>query len=133
MGQTVDTYCKNARIGENYFIHADLIPSLAKAAIAVGADGLIIEMHPNPAEAKSDGAQSLTPDQFRELVQDLQIIARSVNRELDLPVADTGIEPLRKKINLIDRDIVQLLADRMKLVQAFGHLFCICLRFVLEP
>ncbi|HWQ71754.1 MAG TPA: bifunctional 3-deoxy-7-phosphoheptulonate synthase/chorismate mutase [Desulfitobacteriaceae bacterium] len=98
----------------------DLIPSLAKAAIAVGADGLIIEMHPNPAEAKSDGAQSLTPDQFQELIQDLQVIAHSVNRELDLPLADTGIEPLRKKINLIDREIVQLLADRMKLVRQIG-------------
>lgn len=98
----------------------DLIPSLAKAAIAVGADGLLVEMHPNPAEAKSDGAQSLTPDQFRELVQELQIIARSVNRELHLPLEAPGIEPLRTRINLIDRDIVQLLADRMKLAQKIG-------------
>jgi 3-deoxy-7-phosphoheptulonate synthase len=98
----------------------DLIPSLARAAIAVGADGLIIEMHPNPAEAQCDGAQSLTPDQFRKLLQELQIIARSVNRELDLPVEETGIEPLRKRINLIDQNIVQLLADRMKLVKKIG-------------
>ncbi|MDD2234272.1 MAG: bifunctional 3-deoxy-7-phosphoheptulonate synthase/chorismate mutase [Desulfitobacteriaceae bacterium] len=98
----------------------DLIPSLAKAAIAVGADGLLVEMHPNPAEAMCDGAQSLTPAQFRELLKELQVIGHGVNRELYLPLEDTGIEPLRKRINLIDRDIVQLLADRMKLVRRIG-------------
>ena len=42
---------------------------LAKAAVAAGADGLMIEVHNNPAKAKCDGAQSLTPDQFDELMQ----------------------------------------------------------------
>ncbi len=48
---------------------AFMVPELAKAAVAVGADGLMIEVHNDPARAKSDGAQSLTPDQFDELMQ----------------------------------------------------------------
>ena len=49
--------------------HAWMVPQLAKAAVAAGADGLMIEVHNNPAKAKCDGAQSLTPDQFDELMQ----------------------------------------------------------------
>ena len=48
--------------------HAWMVPQLAKAAVAAGADGLMIEVHNNPAKAKCDGAQSLTPDQFDELM-----------------------------------------------------------------
>lgn len=51
---------------------AFMVPSLAQAAVAVGADGLMIEVHDNPAKAKSDGAQSLTPDQFDELMRVLR-------------------------------------------------------------
>ncbi len=53
----------------------DLVPSLAKAAVAVGADCLMIEVHPNPPVALSDGPQQLTPDQFRDLVGELRDIA----------------------------------------------------------
>ena len=49
--------------------HAWMVPQLAKAAVAAGADGLMIEVHNDPAKAKCDGAQSLTPDQFDELMQ----------------------------------------------------------------
>ena len=45
-----------------------LVTPLAKASVAVGADGLIVEVHPNPEEAFSDGAQSLLPDQFSEMM-----------------------------------------------------------------
>ena len=45
-----------------------LVTPLAKAAVAVGADGLIVEVHPNPEEAFSDGAQSLLPIQFQEMM-----------------------------------------------------------------
>ena len=48
--------------------HAWMVPQLAKAAVAAGADGLMIEVHNNPAKAKCDGAQSLTPDQFDTLM-----------------------------------------------------------------
>ena len=60
----------------------DLIPSLAKAAVAVGADGLLIEVHPNPPEAQSDGIQSLTPQQFSQLSAQLKPIAQSVGRSM---------------------------------------------------
>ncbi|HHY28026.1 MAG TPA: 3-deoxy-7-phosphoheptulonate synthase [Desulfitobacterium dehalogenans] len=63
----------------------DIIPSLAKAAIAVGADGLLIEVHPNPSEAQSDGIQSLTPEQFTRLSAELRPIAQSVGRSMEHP------------------------------------------------
>lgn len=59
-----------------------LIPPMAKAAIPVGADGLIIEVHPNPEKAFSDGAQSLTPDQFSALMNDLKRYASLENKHL---------------------------------------------------
>ncbi|HWD97869.1 MAG TPA: 3-deoxy-7-phosphoheptulonate synthase [Bryobacteraceae bacterium] len=49
----------------------DLVPAIARAAVAVGADGLIVEVHPRPEEALSDGAQSLTLAQFRGMVKEL--------------------------------------------------------------
>jgi 3-deoxy-7-phosphoheptulonate synthase len=49
-----------------------LVPALARAAVAIGADGLLIEVHPFPEKAFSDGAQSLTLDQFRTLTNDLR-------------------------------------------------------------
>jgi len=49
-----------------------LIPPVSKAAVAVGADGLIIEVHPHPEEAFSDGAQSLLPNQFEKLMSDVK-------------------------------------------------------------
>jgi 3-deoxy-7-phosphoheptulonate synthase len=49
-----------------------LVPALARAAVAIGADGLIMEVHPHPEKAISDGAQSLTLDQFRTLMLELK-------------------------------------------------------------
>jgi 3-deoxy-7-phosphoheptulonate synthase len=48
-----------------------LVPALARAGVAVGADGLIMEVHPRPEKAMSDGAQSLTPADFRRLMAEL--------------------------------------------------------------
>jgi len=59
-----------------------LVPDAAKAAIAAGADGLIVEVHPNPEEALSDGNQSLLPDRFTELMKSVEKIAKAVNREI---------------------------------------------------
>lgn len=53
----------------------DLVPALAKAAVAAGADSIMIEVHPNPPKALSDGPQQLTPAQFEELVAELRKIA----------------------------------------------------------
>ena len=60
----------------------DLIKPMSKAAIACGADGLIIEVHPNPEEATSDGDQSLTPKHFEELMNELRLVAKAVGRKL---------------------------------------------------
>ena len=60
--------------------HFSLVPAIAKAAIAAGADGLLIEVHPNPKEALVDGLQSLTPTNFAKLMEELKLIARSVGR-----------------------------------------------------
>ena len=59
-----------------------MVEPLAKAAVAVGADGLIIEVHNNPEAALCDGAQSLKPKKFASLMQDLRGIAQIVGREL---------------------------------------------------
>jgi 3-deoxy-7-phosphoheptulonate synthase len=59
-----------------------LVSPMAKAAVAAGADGLLIEVHPNPEEAKSDGPQSLRPEEFRELMKGLDPVARAVGRSL---------------------------------------------------
>jgi len=64
--------------------HWWMVPSLAKAAIAVGADGLLVEVHCNPQEALSDGPQSLLPDKFDLMMKDLVKVARAVGREITL-------------------------------------------------
>jgi len=59
-----------------------LVPPCSKAAVAVGADGLIIEVHPDPEEAYSDGSQSLYPEKFAELMEELKKIAKAVGRSI---------------------------------------------------
>jgi len=60
--------------------HYSLVPSLAKAAVAAGADGLLIEVHPNPKEALVDGLQSLTLSKFANLMEELRQIAKTIGR-----------------------------------------------------
>jgi 3-deoxy-7-phosphoheptulonate synthase len=60
----------------------DKVPPMARAAVAAGADGLLIEVHNDPDHALSDGAQSLTPSEFSQLMNELRIIAPAVNRHL---------------------------------------------------
>jgi 3-deoxy-7-phosphoheptulonate synthase len=60
----------------------DKVAPMARAAVAAGADGLIIEVHPDPDHALSDGAQSLRPEQFEELMRQLRMIAPAVGRTL---------------------------------------------------
>ncbi|MBN1693610.1 MAG: 3-deoxy-7-phosphoheptulonate synthase, partial [Dehalococcoidales bacterium] len=60
--------------------HYTLVPAIAKAAIAAGADGLLIEVHPNPKEALVDGLQSLSTSDFTRLMDELRAIAKSVGR-----------------------------------------------------
>lgn len=58
------------------------VATMAKASVAAGADGIIIEMHPRPEEALSDGPQSLLPAQFTQLMNDLRLVATAVGRTL---------------------------------------------------
>jgi len=62
--------------------HADLVPAISRAAVAVGADGIMVEVHPNPRAALCDGPQSLDLDQFAALVADLRTVAGAVGSEL---------------------------------------------------
>ena len=59
-----------------------LVASMARSAVAAGADGLLVEVHPRPEEAKSDGPQSLTPEGFRDLMEGLRPVAMAVGRRL---------------------------------------------------
>jgi 3-deoxy-7-phosphoheptulonate synthase len=59
---------------------AEYVPAMAKAAIAAGTDSLMIEVHPNPAKALSDGPQSLTPESFDQLMRELAVIGKAVQR-----------------------------------------------------
>ncbi len=60
----------------------DLVPPMALASVAAGADGLLMEMHPNPDKAMSDGAQSLYPEQLEKLVAQLRQLAPIVGRKI---------------------------------------------------
>lgn len=59
-----------------------MVPPMARAAVAAGADGIMVEVHPQPDRALSDGAQSLYLDQFQDLVRECRIIAEALGREL---------------------------------------------------
>jgi 3-deoxy-7-phosphoheptulonate synthase len=62
--------------------HYSLVPAIARAAVAAGADGLLIEVHPNPKAALVDGLQSLTPSDFARLMEELRKIARAIGRDI---------------------------------------------------
>ena len=67
-------------------VRAKVIP-MARAAVAAGADGLMVEVHPNPSKALSDGQQSLYPNQFRELMDQIRVIAQAIGRGIQGPTA----------------------------------------------
>ena len=62
--------------------HADYVAAIARAAVAAGADGLIVEVHPDPARAFSDGKQSLKPEKFAEMVRQIKAIAEVMGRQI---------------------------------------------------
>ncbi len=67
--------------------HRDMVIPMARAAVAAGADGLLIEVHPHPDRALSDGAQSLFPDQFERLMKEVRLIAEAIGRRVAEPAA----------------------------------------------
>ncbi|MBT8402452.1 MAG: 3-deoxy-7-phosphoheptulonate synthase [Gemmatimonadetes bacterium] len=66
-------------------LRSKVVP-MGRAAVAAGADGLIVEVHPDPTRALSDGAQSLYPAQFEEMVGQIDVIARAIGRQLVTPL-----------------------------------------------
>ena len=74
--------------------HANYVAAIARAGIAAGADGLIIEVHPDPAKAVSDGKQSLKPEKFAEMVKQVGQIAQIMGRRL--ATAQGDIQPLKQ-------------------------------------
>ncbi len=66
--------------------HRDMVIPMARAAVAAGADGLLVEVHPNPDRALSDGAQSLYPEQFARMMQETRLIAQAIGRTIAAPV-----------------------------------------------
>jgi len=65
--------------------HRDMVMPMAKAAVAGGADGLLVEVHPTPDRALSDGAQSLYPEQFGRLMKEVRLIAEAIGRRVAEP------------------------------------------------
>jgi 3-deoxy-7-phosphoheptulonate synthase len=68
------------------------VTPMARAAVAAGADGILVEVHPDPTRALSDGAQSLYPEQFSELMDQIRVIAEAIGRTL--------VEPLPEQVLL---------------------------------
>jgi 3-deoxy-7-phosphoheptulonate synthase len=65
--------------------HRDLVPTMSKAAVAAGADGLLVEVHYHPENAQCDGPQSLFPEDFTQMMNDLRKVAEAVGRTLHRP------------------------------------------------
>ena len=65
--------------------HRDMVIPMARAAVAAGADGLLIEVHPSPDRALSDGAQSLYPEQFDRMMKETRLIAEAIGRRVAEP------------------------------------------------
>ena len=70
--------------------HRDMVIPMARAAIAAGADGLLVEVHPAPDQALSDGAQSLYPEQFDRMMRESRLIAEAIGRRIAEP-AESGV------------------------------------------
>ncbi|WP_143960108.1 bifunctional 3-deoxy-7-phosphoheptulonate synthase/chorismate mutase type II [Litoribacter populi] len=95
----------------------DLIPHIAQKALDLSFDGLIIESHVNPDKAWSDGAQQLTPSDLGGLLHQLK--TRKV--ALDDPELQSQLDIIREQIDDVDREILELLSQRMSLVEKVGQ------------
>jgi 3-deoxy-7-phosphoheptulonate synthase len=66
--------------------HWWMVPWMSRGAVAVGADGLLVEVHPAPDQALSDGAQSLNPERFDTMMREVEAVAQAVGRTVDHPL-----------------------------------------------
>ena len=117
---------------------SDLVAPLALAAIAAGADGLLIEVHPEPESARSDGEQALTPAAFATLMRRVAVLAAVSGRHLRLVAKDgpakepvspdeadayalpESLKHVRSEIEHIDRELVSLIVRRVLLAREAG-------------
>lgn len=103
-----------------------LVAPLAKAAVAAGADGIIVEVHPDPGHARSDGEQSLHLHEFAALMHELACLAPLAGRSL-APGAGGGVQQAadiqgwRERINRMDEALVRLLRERVRVAQRLGE------------
>ncbi|MCC6384465.1 MAG: bifunctional 3-deoxy-7-phosphoheptulonate synthase/chorismate mutase type II [Bacteroidia bacterium] len=95
----------------------EFIPAIAQHALDLDLQGLMIETHYHPEEALSDSQQQITPRQFNELIEKLNV-RKSKSDDI---VFKTTIEELRNHIDSIDHELLQLLAGRFRLVQRIGE------------
>ena len=95
--------------------HSNLVPHLAQMALDMKADGLFIEVHPNPDQALSDKKQQLTPEQFCEMTEKLVF-----HREPE-PADLKFMEPYRARLNDIDLQLIQDLSDRFRVTGSIGE------------
>jgi 3-deoxy-7-phosphoheptulonate synthase len=97
----------------------DLIAPMSRAAAALGADGLLIEVHPDPDHALSDGPQSITPSAFADLMCELAAIVPLQGRHL---VSAGDLESHRSRIDSIDQALVRLLCERAHIATRIGEI-----------
>ena len=95
---------------------AEDVPEVALQAMRMGMDGLMIEVHPNPAQALSDAGQQLTPEALQVLLQRLALIATSVK-----PVESTELAALRQQMDETDDELWALLSKRMDISRQIGE------------
>jgi 3-deoxy-7-phosphoheptulonate synthase len=105
-----------------------LVRPLSKASLAAGADGLIVEVHPSPALSLSDGAQSLTPEDFWFLMRELSRCVPFEGRTLACPRPEPAgprtkmsLYRLRERIDQLDEALVRLLNERARLASVIGN------------
>jgi 3-deoxy-7-phosphoheptulonate synthase len=98
--------------------HRSLVGPMALAGAAVGADGLLIEVHPDPANARSDGDQSLSFDEFGDLMDELRRLqfvraaSDTAAPDEDRPLVASGIDELRTRIDEMDARLAELVQER---------------------
>lgn len=103
-----------------------LVASMAKAAVTAGADGIIVEVHPDPEHARSDGDQSLHLGEFAAMMHELACLAPLVGRRLSPEVAaaarcSNDLQGWRERINCMDEALVRLLRERVRVAHCLGE------------
>ena len=92
-----------------------MIGSISQRALDMGMEGLMIEVHPEPDAALTDAAQQLTPEAFHQMIGELQFL-----KEINLEEDPDALQVLRDKIDLLDAEMLQLLGERMQIVEEMG-------------